>query len=373
MANKIEIIIEAIDKTSGTLTSIGQSMKNIGANITTGLTMPLVRAFSKIAGENETLKASLDNLATGITPVFDEVFTQLAEVLADPQIKAAILDLTTVLADLLTTVIKEGAPLLIDLANNIKNMSPEMKEMAGKALLVVVALGPLLSIVGSLLVTIGAIGPVLTAAGTFIIGLSAPVILLIGAIGVLIATIVTLGDDALNTLTMIGTIFTVYLMRAYNSVKTFITNFINQWKTNFNLAKTIVTGLKDKVVAAFDGIKDSITNLITKVKGLISEFLKLKVPAIFKPGSPTPFEMGLRGIGTAMDALSRKSLPKFSSEIGALPSQSSSVNSVNSAFGQQSGKNVTINLSYAPAVSLGAKSEAVETLIPLLRTAQRYT
>jgi len=35
------------------------------------------------------------------------------------------------------------------------------------------------------------------------------------------------------------------------------------------------------------------------------------LPSWLKPGSPTPFEYGLRGISSAMDTLSKKSLPEM--------------------------------------------------------------
>jgi hypothetical protein len=43
------------------------------------------------------------------------------------------------------------------------------------------------------------------------------------------------------------------------------------------------------------------------------------LPAWLTPGSPTPFEMGLRGISSAMDTLSKKSLPEFNTGFNLAP------------------------------------------------------
>jgi len=64
------------------------------------------------------------------------------------------------------------------------------------------------------------------------------------------------------------------------------------------LADTIKGGVK----SALDWLKDK----LDKIKDFLDNF---KLPAWLRPGSPTPFELGLRGIGDAMDDLSRMKLP----------------------------------------------------------------
>ena len=61
----------------------------------------------------------------------------------------------------------------------------------------------------------------------------------------------------------------------------------------------------------FSGIVNMIAVVISAIGRLVAAFLKVKLPPALTPGSPTPFEMGLRGISSAMDDLSRKSLPKL--------------------------------------------------------------
>ena len=54
--------------------------------------------------------------------------------------------------------------------------------------------------------------------------------------------------------------------------------------------------------AAFNSISGEVARLRDYVEQLILTFIKLaaNIPPVFVPGSPTPFEMGLRGIASAL-------------------------------------------------------------------------
>ena len=69
------------------------------------------------------------------------------------------------------------------------------------------------------------------------------------------------------------------------------------------------------ITSVFSGISSGIGRaidwIIKKVAQLNAALANIKLPKALTPGSPTPFEMGLRGISSAMDDLSRKSLPKL--------------------------------------------------------------
>ena len=57
------------------------------------------------------------------------------------------------------------------------------------------------------------------------------------------------------------------------------------------------------VTGAFGSIAAAIDTLISKIVELIEKFADIVVPDILTPGSPTPFETGLRGIISAMQKL----------------------------------------------------------------------
>jgi len=59
------------------------------------------------------------------------------------------------------------------------------------------------------------------------------------------------------------------------------------------------------------GISAAIDWVVAKIDKLKAALASIKLPAALNPGSPTPFEMGLRGIASAMDELSKKSFPNL--------------------------------------------------------------
>jgi hypothetical protein len=67
--------------------------------------------------------------------------------------------------------------------------------------------------------------------------------------------------------------------------------------------------------AAFQGIADAVGWVIDKIKEAIEWFKKFKPPDVINPHSPTPLEMGFRGIGDAVDSLANKTLPALSREL----------------------------------------------------------
>jgi hypothetical protein len=78
---------------------------------------------------------------------------------------------------------------------------------------------------------------------------------------------------------------------------------------------------------------------------MAAAFAKAALPKWLQPGSPTPFEMGLRGISSAMDALSSKSLPKFQTGLDVNQSVTSvSDSSASAPAGGKAGSNITINI-----------------------------
>lgn len=98
-----------------------------------------------------------------------------------------------------------------------------------------------------------------------------------------------------------------------------------------NVAKAVFDGLK----GAFDGIGNAISSVIGWIDRVATKLLSIKLPAWLTPGSPTPFEYGLRGIASAMADLSRYELPRFQAQL-AMTGAQAGVSNVNTY-------NVTVN------------------------------
>lgn len=108
-----------------------------------------------------------------------------------------------------------------------------------------------------------------------------------------------------------------------DAVKQRITDFVSKVKTLWanigNSFKQVFTNIVNVARNVFSGIASAIQKVVSYVKSLASAFMNLKLPAALTPGSPTPFEIGLRGIGSAMDALNKKSLPEMNAGLNAAP------------------------------------------------------
>lgn len=212
MSQVIEVSITSKDKTKAgvdsakiNLDSLGSKVSGIGLRMSAAFTVPLVGLATLIA-KNEELKESLVPVQEAFKGVVDE------------------------LALSIIPVIKDLTPTLISLAGSLgtvvgwfSNLTVEQKEAVLAVLVVIGAIGPLITIVGQLIGFIGSLqavwgvlagflsGPAVTGAlagvGTALAGVGAaivgflgaitlPVWLLIGAIVALVAVIILWGDEA---------------------------------------------------------------------------------------------------------------------------------------------------------------------------------
>lgn len=95
----------------------------------------------------------------------------------------------------------------------------------------------------------------------------------------------------------------------FNDIWAFITDYFAP--TVGWLADTVLGGLK----LAFDGIVGAIKTVIAWILELIEKLKDLDLPPWLTPGSPTPFEMGLRGIAEAMREVSLTRLPELTTSL----------------------------------------------------------
>lgn len=118
---------------------------------------------------------------------------------------------------------------------------------------------------------------------------------------------------------------------AINTVKEFIGNLITKVGEAGTALGTLATDISTRVSGAFDGAKTAVEgflggirdiyNFVTStfngaIQSLQERLSGLRPPSVFTPGSPTPFEMGLRGIHDAMQQINRTGLPAINASAG---------------------------------------------------------
>jgi hypothetical protein len=92
-----------------------------------------------------------------------------------------------------------------------------------------------------------------------------------------------------------------------------------------NVTETVMPALKkfwtwitEKFQKALDGIKDVVQAITETINNWIEIIKDLELPDWMKPGSPTPLELGLRGINEEMRLLARGTIPTLRTQMEVL-------------------------------------------------------
>lgn len=115
-----------------------------------------------------------------------------------------------------------------------------------------------------------------------------------------------------------------------------------------------------------EGIIGAINRLIGKIRDMANRLASLALPSWLRPGSPTPFELGLRGIGDAIGKL-----PELQNTFNVGGGGALAASPMGALGGGLGGSSIVINLTYAPAVSLADKLEAEQVLAPFIANGVR--
>lgn len=148
-------------------------------------------------------------------------------------------------------------------------------------------------------------------------------------------------------------------------------------KQKIDEIKSVFSGLMEKIEeikSAFSngitGAIDSVVGAFDRMKSAVSGF---SLPAVLTPGSPTPFELGLRGINKAMTELNKNAMPDFADNLsfgGVSFDGASSRSAVVGASKQAAAPTIVIN--YSPTYS-SASPEEMLAFVPVVEAALRQT
>jgi len=229
-------------------------------------------------------------------------------------------DLIPFILDKAVPAILEFADFIGGLIDKFNNLSPTTKKFIGKAVLLLAALGPIISVVGTL-ITVGS-----SLAGGFLL-LTSPIGLAIAAIGLIIAAGVLLYKNWDTVKEKVGQlkdkIVTIF-ENIKNAIKEKIDNAIQKVKDKFNEALDFVKGLGSKFLEAGkniinsigDGIKAAGNKIKDKVSGVAK---KIRDFFPFSPAKEGPLKdlnkLDFGGpIGDAIDS----AIPKVQSKLGVM-------------------------------------------------------
>lgn len=77
------------------------------------------------------------------------------------------------------------------------------------------------------------------------------------------------------------------------------------------IIQTAAEWIGGQLTSAFDSVAKAIEAVVGWIGEMTEKIKNIKLPDWLTPGSPTPFELGLRGIGDALQDLNRMHLPQF--------------------------------------------------------------
>lgn len=148
-----------------------------------------------------------------------------------------------------------------------------------------------------------------------------------------------------------------------NSKLTTFKNIVSLIKTVWSTVGTLISNNVRSWTMAFNGVKSAITSVYNAFSTMARKAREAvdSVPDWLRPGSPTPFEIGLRGIAKAAKTVN-----------GVLPS-AFDINS-NTPFGSTAvagGGGVTVQLNYSPVISTADEFELERILTDVVKKINR--
>ena len=141
--------------------------------------------------------------------------------------------------------------------------------------------------------------------------------------------------------------------------------YVETWRKIIDAAKGASNSLKNTVSSMASSIKSGLSSVIGKWEELkrAAQDAINAIPDWLRPGSPTPFEIGLKGIAGAAGQVAGQ-LPKAFAVGPGGPSLAGA------GAGGGAGQ-VIVNLTYSPVVSMADRLEAERVLAPLIAASVR--
>ena len=238
-------------------------------------------------------------------------FARTSDGLANSQriMKAELANASAELGTQLLPLALKAVKAITGLVEKFTSMSP-----AGQKVILIIggiaaAIGPLIMIIGTVLQVVGGLMTFLAGPAVVAIGAAmAPVLPIIGIIAAIIA--------------VVGLLFAAWKNNWFgirDITANVIGSIVDFWNNKFIPAIKSVADFLGKVLGgAFNAVKNAIMGVWDWIQKLAGALTNIKLPDWMTPGSPTPWEIGLRGISDAMSELDGEMLPGLAGALGNL-------------------------------------------------------
>lgn len=290
----------------------------------------------------EELKLTLEGLAVSIgsqllpaiTPFIDKMLQWVQSPEGQEFISGFVKSFTEDLLPALTNLAEQGLPVLADLATGVGSLIQGFLGLPAPVQVGSLAFLGVLAILPNLIGLFSGIMSVLPVVGTVFGALTGPIGLVVTAVVGLIAIWLIFKDDIQRIVQEIWRHVTDWFDKVKGDAVRIVTEAVQEvtkWWTSLkeNISEKVTQiwssvteklgavrdWLRDTFVKAWDGIREAIKSVWEWVDRLIGKFRDIKIPSWLTPGSPTPFEMGLRGISDAMRTAANQVLPKYTAEL----------------------------------------------------------
>ena len=324
----------------------------------------LMAADQNLTREQAFMQAVMEQGETSMAKIGEQSGTtaaSMAQVQAQLEnlkisIGTALLPILGELAKAVTPLIQEIGPVLVDVAGQVggvitSDVIPALLPLIEKLLPPILDLLPSIVSLFALLASnlMEALAPVLDTLVLVLIDLIdqftplletllPPLIDLIGSLMKIVEPILTIATSLLSNIVI-------------PLIELLLPPLIDLLDKVVGVVSTLAGWLADHLQPAFDAIGDAISNVIGWFESLKDKLSNIHLPDWLTPGSPTPFELGLRGIASA--------LKEVNGDIGGLTVNASSPSTMQPIM-------VSVNITDQSYISLSDIDNAEARLKPIV-------
>jgi hypothetical protein len=300
---------EVLEKLRAGLTGEAEPLKTLGININDATIKTKAMELGLYEGTGA-LDASAKAQAVYAlmleqTSLAQGDFARTSDGLANSEriMKAELADVSAKLGTQLLPIALKVVTAISGIVEKFSNLSPTGQKVILIIGALVAAIGPILTVIGTLIPVLGTLSAVMAGpVAASIWAVMAPLLPIIAIVLAVIAVIALLYFAWKNNWGGIRDI-------TQNAVD----GIVNFWNNKFLPAIKKVSDFIGNILSgAFNTLKSQIMTVYNWIKKLMHSLANIELPSWMTPGSPTPWEIGLRGVSGAMEDLDSRNLPGLS-------------------------------------------------------------